>query len=291
VSSYCYTCVLILLLRSARRDSCPHTTTYVSSYSYTFVLMLLHMCPHTPTCVSSYSYYTARGVTHVLILLHMCPHTATHVSSYSYYAARDVTQKYKCLPAGADECFCGYFGFSGATLFVHTPAYVSIRLHTSAYVSIRQHTSVLRVLRCHSLCVSGATLCVTGATIDVSGAAAERRTCTTRMYIVCQGPLYMCVLYICVRGHYICVRGHYRCVLLYASVSAPVSQVPLALCVGGHTMYVSSSMCPHTTIRLYVCPYTTILLYMCPHAPIYVRARLRRQARQRPCSGTALILP
>jgi hypothetical protein len=35
---------------------CPHTTIYVSSYYYTCVLILLYMCPHTTIHVSSYYY-------------------------------------------------------------------------------------------------------------------------------------------------------------------------------------------------------------------------------------------
>jgi len=52
----------------------------------------------------------------VLILLYMCPRTSIYVSWYYAnlpLAARAVTEKYKCRPAGPDECFCGYFGFSG----------------------------------------------------------------------------------------------------------------------------------------------------------------------------------
>ena len=49
VSSYCYICVLILVLEA---------NLYVSSYCYICVLMLLFICPHTAISV--------------LILLHMC---------------------------------------------------------------------------------------------------------------------------------------------------------------------------------------------------------------------------
>ncbi len=90
VSSYCYICVLILphlcpsyyyLCVVIVLSMCPHTTMmYVSSYCYICVrILLLCMCPHTATYVSSYYYYVC-----VLILLSMCPHTTVHVSSYYY---------------------------------------------------------------------------------------------------------------------------------------------------------------------------------------------------------------
>jgi hypothetical protein len=76
VSSYCYICVLILLIcyMSSYCYVCPHTAMCLaSSYCYICVLILLYMCPHTATSVSSYCYRC------VLILLYMC--TAMHVSS------------------------------------------------------------------------------------------------------------------------------------------------------------------------------------------------------------------
>jgi hypothetical protein len=76
VSSYYYTCVLILLCM------CPHTTIHVSSYYYPCVLILLYMCPH--TTVHVFSYYCMHGCLHtaymcVRILLYVCPHTTIHM--------------------------------------------------------------------------------------------------------------------------------------------------------------------------------------------------------------------
>jgi hypothetical protein len=103
VSAYSCVCVLILLLYM-----CPHTTAiyvssycYVSSYSYTCVLMIYvsscswgvydtcvwYMCPHTPeTPTDAATRFLASSYICVLFLLYMCPHTAmcphtrTHVS-------------------------------------------------------------------------------------------------------------------------------------------------------------------------------------------------------------------
>jgi hypothetical protein len=81
VSSYCYTCVRILLY------VCPHTAICVSSYCYISVHILLCVCPDTAICVSSYCYAVSSYCYEcplTLILLYMCPHTAMCVFSYCY---------------------------------------------------------------------------------------------------------------------------------------------------------------------------------------------------------------
>ena len=81
VSSYYYTCVLILLCMRRHITMCPHTPLHVSAYSYTC------MCPHAPIHVSSYSYICVLVLLymlHVSSYSYMCPHTPIHVSSYSY---------------------------------------------------------------------------------------------------------------------------------------------------------------------------------------------------------------
>jgi hypothetical protein len=53
-------------LKSRDRYVCPYTPTYLSSYCYTCVRILLYMCPHTAIYVSSYCYIC------VLILCYIC---------------------------------------------------------------------------------------------------------------------------------------------------------------------------------------------------------------------------
>ena len=68
---------------------CTHTTLFsivrlyilillhVSSYCYTCVCILLYMCPHTAICVPSYCYLCVR------ILLNMRPHARTYVCPHT----------------------------------------------------------------------------------------------------------------------------------------------------------------------------------------------------------------
>ena len=218
---------------------CPHTIIYAARSAWRdskvqrslCVLILLHICPHSTIYVSSYYYI------YVLILVYM-PH-----------AARGVTQKYKCRPAGADECFCGYFGFSGATIFMcRGPLYMCPPLcMCQGPLCVRGHYMCVRG---HYICVRGHYICVRGHYICVI-----LYICVRCHYVsgatICVRGHYMCVLlYMCVRGHYICVRGHYVCQgPLYVCPPLYICQGPLYMCP---PLYVSSyyytSMCRHTTI-------------------------------------------
>ena len=88
-SSYCYTCVLILLYMCPDTATCHDTTICVSSYCCICVVSYYHMCPHTAIHVFLYYYVCAHTTTNVssycykcvLMLLYMRPHTAIYVSS------------------------------------------------------------------------------------------------------------------------------------------------------------------------------------------------------------------
>jgi hypothetical protein len=112
-------CVLILL------NICPRTThtTGKAHRSYTSLSSYYFMCPHTIICVLTNMC--------VLILLYAC-------SYYSYTKVRltDPTRRcphtiyvssYYSICALNDECFCAYFGFSGATILLicMRPQYVA----------------------------------------------------------------------------------------------------------------------------------------------------------------------
>ncbi len=104
MSSYCYSCVLILPY------DCPHTALYVSSYCYMSLCYwradeltssLLYMCPDTTIYVSSYYHICVlillcmcpHATPCVCILLSMCPHTTIYVSSF-YWWADELTSIY-----------------------------------------------------------------------------------------------------------------------------------------------------------------------------------------------------
>jgi hypothetical protein len=97
---------------------CTHTThaTGKTHRSYTSLSYYYYMCPHTKKyvlillCVFSY-YYMCAHTTHTKARLTgttpHCPHTTIFLFSYYYICALN------------NECFCGYFGFSGATMRPH----------------------------------------------------------------------------------------------------------------------------------------------------------------------------
>ena len=110
-------------------SSCYYTHTIHATgkthRSYTSLSSYYSMCPHTkkyvPSTICVFSYYSmCAHTTHTKARLTdttpHCPHTTIFVFSYCYVCALN------------NECFCGYFGFSGATiliLYMH-PQYLSV---------------------------------------------------------------------------------------------------------------------------------------------------------------------
>ena len=137
----------------------PHAGVYVSSFYYmclhTYyicVLIAVFGLVYHDSCRSACRDWQVQLPLGVLILLYICPRTSIYVSWYYAnlpLAARAVTEKYKCRPAGPDECFCGYFGFSGdSSMRTHILLLFPITACVSAYcfTTMCPHTTILMLL-------------------------------------------------------------------------------------------------------------------------------------------------
>jgi len=86
VSSYYYTCVLILLYTCPLLPyMCPYAAIYVSSYYYICVLIPLHMCPHPIIYMCPHPTISAPLAVTAAHTLRIRPHTLAHTSAYVGY--------------------------------------------------------------------------------------------------------------------------------------------------------------------------------------------------------------
>ena len=164
VSSYYYTCVLILPCMCPHMTICPHNTCVLILLCVLtlcvlvlLLVLILHMCPHTSICV--------------LILLHMCPDTSSLRSGPHTVLIRqdgkvsleDLSQTIEQLEDGDEVTRAADHLHSVFNKIANDDGFLYMCPHTTIYVSsydyMCSHTTIC-VSSYYYMCPHNTTICV-----------------------------------------------------------------------------------------------------------------------------------